>query len=48
MSTLNKYPYACIIVFCHRSAAAVLPSIAKQADTEQAKQILAQNFTITS
>jgi hypothetical protein len=45
MSTLNKYPYACIIVFSHRSAAAVLPSIAKQIDTEQAKQILAQNFT---
>ena len=44
MSTLNKYPYACIIVFSHRSAAAVLPSIAKQIDTEQAKQILAQNF----
>ena len=36
MSTLNKYPYACIIVFSHRSAAAVLPSIAKQTDTEQA------------
>ena len=47
MSTLNKYPYACIIVFSHRSAAAVFPSIAKQIDTEQAKQILAQNLHLS-